>query len=122
MRIVSEQLPRSLISILRGRWELIEPLLDLTTLPLGFLVSLLAVLAVMPVRGIRIYALTGLAVVLLHIARVTASFGNFAGVFQALISVPGYLVWKFTALPAIRRAARRDSTWIRAHRASANEE
>ena len=102
--------------ILRGRLRLLEPLLDLLTVPLASGVGLLVLGLLLPVFWVRLYAIVGLLVLLLYIA-VSASLATSPlAALRALISAPGYLLWKLAVLPRTRLAARRNAAWVRTDR------
>jgi len=99
-----------------GNWRLLEPLLDLLLLPLGFHVTLLLIALALPWGPGRIYAAVALAVVTLHVCAAIFVGGGGRREFAALAAAPLYIVWKLTAVPAIVRSASRVAPWIRTAR------
>lgn len=102
--------------ILRGRWRLVEPLLDLLSLPLAYQVLLLSMLLAFGSVGFKAYALAGLVVTMCHVLAAAAAGGAFLSNLRALLTVPFYLGWKITMLPAVVYASRRNTNWIRTDR------
>ncbi len=102
--------------VLRGRWRMVEPLADLVSLPLAAGAALLVLGLLLPVFWVRLYAVTGLLVLLLYVV-VSASFAASPGLaFKALASAPGYMLWKRAILPRTRSAARKNAAWVRTER------
>jgi cellulose synthase/poly-beta-1,6-N-acetylglucosamine synthase-like glycosyltransferase len=116
LRMMRHWSPRLLIRVLCGRIRLIEPLFDLLGLPLAFEVGLLFVALCLPVEWLRVFALTGFAVIALHVLVAAANGPDFRGAMKALITSPIYILWKLWMLPRIWRASRSDTPWVRTSR------
>ena len=107
--------------VLRGRARMLEPLLDLLSLPLASGAILLLLALLLPVFWVRLYAVAGLLTFLFYVI-VSASFATSPGAaFRALATAPGYLLWKLAVLPRSRLAARRNAAWIRTERNAPSE-
>jgi cellulose synthase/poly-beta-1,6-N-acetylglucosamine synthase-like glycosyltransferase len=116
LRMMRQWSPRLLVKVLSGRIRLIEPLLDLLGLPLAFEVGLLFVALCLPVAWLRVFALTGFAVIALHVLVAAANGPDFRGAIKALVTSPIYILWKLWMLPRIWRASRADTLWVRTSR------
>ena len=121
-RMIREQTPILLRSILAGRWREAEPLLELWLLPLAFHVLLLLLALLPSFAPSRIYALFGLALVGLHVlAAIRVGGGGWRDV-QAVAAAPFYILWKLTLFKALLRGARKDAAWVRTDRESSSHD
>lgn len=117
LRMLREAAPGLVGEVLRGRVKLFEPLLELLLLPLSWHVLLLGLAACVPWAPGQWIACCGLAVLALHVvAAVFVGRAGWAGL-GALASAPVYVAWKLALAPAIARASRKDTTWVRTERA-----
>ena len=103
-----------------GHFRLLEPLLDLTAVPLATEAALLAAIVLCgwlaASAPLVTYGLTGIAALLFYVI-VSALLGpSPTRTLAALAAAPGYLFWKLLMIPRTRLAARRDATWIRTKR------
>jgi hypothetical protein len=95
---------------------LIEPLFELLLLPLAFHVVLLLAALAVPWEPARAWALIGLFVVATHVlAGIAVGGGGWRDVL-ALATAPAYVAWKIALAPAIARASRRSTVWVRTER------
>jgi cellulose synthase/poly-beta-1,6-N-acetylglucosamine synthase-like glycosyltransferase len=115
LRMASEWVPRLLAGIARGQWRLIEPLLDLLTLPLAYQVLLLLFTIFLP-APFREYAAGALGIVALHVLAAALLGGNPWKSVLALATAPFYIVWKITTLDAVLSASGRGARWVRTGR------
>lgn len=122
LRMLTDQGPRLLREILRGRMRLVEPLFDLLLLPLAFHVLVLTISAIL-LSGTSFawIPLTGLGITAAHV-----TFGLWIG--QAtlrdatvLAAAPFYVLWKLLVAPRILNASRREAAWVRTQRRSGTE-
>ncbi len=116
LQVASTCLPGLLGGILRGHLRLIEPALDLLTLPLGFLVGILLSLLLVPFGQVRMFASIGIGIVFLHVASAGFVCANPWRLLYSLTLVPSYLFWKLTTVSIIRRKASQHTAWVRASR------
>ena len=110
------------LEILRGRLQMLEPLLDLLALPLATEAALLILILTgglaAQVPWLALYGVIGWASIALYVL-VAAMLGPEPGAtLGALASAPGFLVWKVMMIPRTRLAARSDATWVRTARNS----
>lgn len=107
--------PRMAGQLLKGRGSMLEPLLELSSLPLSY--EALCLLALLPLPGLafRIYGCGALIVISLHILASILIYGGRED-FRALLSIPAYILWKLLSLPRILLASRRGTDWIRTKR------
>jgi cellulose synthase/poly-beta-1,6-N-acetylglucosamine synthase-like glycosyltransferase len=111
--------PSLLLQVLRGRLRLLEPLLDLASLPLATEVVGLLLLLLLPMHTLRVYALAGMAVLAFHLLFAVYSGPDPSADFRALTQAPMYVIAKIAMLPAIIRMTRSRAAWIRTSRAGA---
>lgn len=103
--------------VLAGRVRLLDPLLDLLLLPLGYHVTLLLLALLVPLGWCRDLSLFGLAVVALHVVVAARISGMpLRDLLSLLLSVPRYIVWKLGMLVDIAGASRRNASWVRTQR------
>ncbi len=102
--------------ILRGKFRLFEPLLDVLSLPLAMEVQCLILLLLLPSPWFRWYAVAGLLVLGLHFLAAVKAGKDFWGGVAVLLLVPRYILWKLLLLPKILLASRRSADWVRTHR------
>lgn len=116
LRMLREAGAGLLADLGRGRWRAAEPLADLLLLPLAFHVALLVLALAIPWTPLRLYGAAGLAVVAAHVAAALAVGGGSWRDLAALAAAPLYIAWKLALAPAIARASRRDTAWVRTER------
>jgi len=114
--VALQELPGLARGLAGGSRQLLEPLLDLGTLPLAFHVLLLGMLVLVPYPIARAYALGALLVVAVHVAGGIVVGGGDWRDLLALMRVPFYIIWKLTVVPSILQSARKRSPWIRTRR------
>jgi cellulose synthase/poly-beta-1,6-N-acetylglucosamine synthase-like glycosyltransferase len=118
LRVMKHWAPRLLADVVSGRVRLIEPLLDLLTLPISSEVTLLVVAACLPVTWLRLYTLGAFVVLLFHLTAAAVSGSGLWGTVTALSNVPSYILWKLWIFPEIWRASRANAAWVRTERES----
>jgi cellulose synthase/poly-beta-1,6-N-acetylglucosamine synthase-like glycosyltransferase len=111
--------PALLLQVLRGRLRLIEPLLDLAGLPIANEVVALLLLLLLPLPGLRLYALAGVAILSLHLLFAVYIGPDPSADLRALVQAPMYVAAKVAMLPAIIRMTRSRAAWVRTSRAGA---
>jgi len=113
------------IEVLRGRLQMLEPLLDLLALPLATEAAILLLILTAGLAAhilwLAFYALIGGAAIALYIVVAAMLSPEPGATFGALASVPAFLLWKITMIPRTRRAARTDAAWVRTQRNSESE-
>jgi cellulose synthase/poly-beta-1,6-N-acetylglucosamine synthase-like glycosyltransferase len=114
--MITQAMPALIKDIAKGNVRLIEPLLDLLLLPLGFHVLLLTALLALPFAATRIYALCAIGLVAFHVAAAVVIGGGSRRDFAALLASPFYVLWKLAAVPGIVRSASRNAEWVRTER------
>ena len=116
LRMLVEKSPGLALSLLRGRFAMLEPLLELLLLPLAFHVALLAVAISAPIPAVRYIGLAGAVIVLFHLfAAIVVGGGNWRDL-GTLATAPFYVLWKILLIPSLLRNARSNNTWVRTHR------
>lgn len=116
LRMAVEWTPKLALAVLRGRWRLAEPLLDLMMFPLAYHVLLLAFALVVLPYPLRECAAAALGLVAVHVLQASFAGGQFLKTATALAAAPFYIVWKMTTLGAVFSSSRRDAGWVRTGR------
>jgi glycosyltransferase involved in cell wall biosynthesis len=115
LHLVRIWLPRLARGVAAGRLRLLEPLLDLLTLPLAYHGGLLMLLVVLPWTPGRLWGAFGLGVLVFH-AALAARIGGRLSDLRVLLAAPGYLAWKLALLGRIGASSRAHVAWERAPR------
>jgi hypothetical protein len=105
--------------VLRGRLRLLEPMLDLAALPIGYAAFLLLVGLCVPLEWLRIYSALAIAVIGTHVLAAAWVGPDFAGDLRIMFRAPGYILWKLRLLPRLLRASRKDAAWVATERVPA---
>jgi cellulose synthase/poly-beta-1,6-N-acetylglucosamine synthase-like glycosyltransferase len=100
----------------QGRLRVLEPLLDLTSLPIGYAVFLLLIAGCFPLVWLRVYVLLAVTAIGGHVLASAWSGSDFAGDMRILARVPGYILWKLCMLPSLLRSSRPEAAWVRTER------
>jgi cellulose synthase/poly-beta-1,6-N-acetylglucosamine synthase-like glycosyltransferase len=100
----------------QGRLRVLEPLLDLTSLPIGYAVFLLLIGGCFPLVWLRVYVLFAVTAIGGHVLAAAWSGSDFAGDMRILARVPGYILWKLCMLPSLLRSSRPEAAWVRTER------
>jgi cellulose synthase/poly-beta-1,6-N-acetylglucosamine synthase-like glycosyltransferase len=119
--MMGSQLPRLLGRVLRGELKLLEPMLDLTLLPLSFHVVLLLLTLAWPADFARTYAVMALLLVVIHALVAVRVGGGGLRDLYALSVAPFYIIWKLTILRLIGRSSARNASWVRTAREGGDE-
>ena len=101
LRMMRRWAPELAGEVIQGRVRLMEPLLDLLSLPIASEVTLLVIAACLPVPWLRLYVLGAFGVLIAHI-----------------LTAPVYILWKLWMLPGIWRTSRANAAWVRTERVS----
>ena len=115
LRMAREWIPRLAAGVLRGRFRLLEPLLELLTLPLAYHVVLLTLALLLP-GAHRLYGALALGVVLVHVITAALFSSEPLKTLLALATAPFYILWKLTTLDSVFSASRRNARWVRTGR------
>ena len=115
-RLIMDHVPALLVAVLRGQWNLAEPLAELLLLPLAYHVLLLLMALLIPVTLLHYYAAAALSVVVAHVLIAVRLGGGGLTDVKTLATVPFYIVWKLSLLPKLWRNARENAPWQRTDR------
>jgi cellulose synthase/poly-beta-1,6-N-acetylglucosamine synthase-like glycosyltransferase len=122
LRLAIDRAPALAAQIfLRGRWRLLDPLLDLLLAPLAIHCALLSLAFFAGSDAQRWAAVAALAVVAIHVATGLRLIKAPLTVWFALASAPAYIVWKLMLVGRIARSARRQAAWVRTQRAGSSD-
>jgi cellulose synthase/poly-beta-1,6-N-acetylglucosamine synthase-like glycosyltransferase len=102
--------------ILGGRLRLLEPLCDLTGLPLAFGVFALLAAVCIPLPWLRWYAAVSLGVVLAHVLTAAWAGPDFLKTLQLLAMAPVYILRKLWMIPGVLRGSSAKAAWVRTER------
>lgn len=116
LRVAKMTLAPLLKEVLRGRYSMIEPMMDLAGLPLAFAAfALLAALA-LPVTEVRAYAAFSLIIMAAHVITAAWAGQHFFRTMRTLTMVPFYILWKLRLIPRLFRASHAQAAWVRTAR------
>ncbi len=99
-----------------GRLHLLEPLLDLSSLPLGYATLALFFGLCLPLSWLRIYSVSAFAVIGLHVLAAAWKGPGFFEDIRILARVPGYIFWKVSIVAHLFQGSRLNAAWIRTER------
>jgi len=102
--------------ILRGNFRLIEPLLDLTGLPMAYGVLALLLAACIPLAWVRWYAAVSLGIVFFHVFETARAGPDFLRTLQLLALTPIYILRKLWMIPGVLRGSNAKAAWVRTER------
>lgn len=119
-RLIIDHVPALLMGVLRGKWNLLEPLAELLLLPLAYHVLLLLLMMglvmLMPISLFYCYAFGAMLLVIAHVLIAILLGGGGTKDLKALATVPFYILWKLTLLPKLWRNAQVNAAWQRTGR------
>jgi cellulose synthase/poly-beta-1,6-N-acetylglucosamine synthase-like glycosyltransferase len=108
--------------LLAGHLTVLEPLLELLTLPMSFQIALLAVILALGTTPLEMFALVSGAIVATYFtAAVLISDGDLWDL-AILPAVPFYIGWKLMLSIKILRFSRKDAKWLRTPRTQVTSE
>ena len=102
--------------VMKGHLRMLEPLLDLRSLPIANQLLLIVLTFILPMTWIRIYASISFIILLMHVSIAAISGYGFLGTLRVLALVPSYILWKIRIMAHVRRTSRADSNWVRTSR------
>jgi cellulose synthase/poly-beta-1,6-N-acetylglucosamine synthase-like glycosyltransferase len=102
--------------ILRGRLRLLEPLCDLTGLPMAYGVFALLLAVCIPLAWMRWYAVVSLGIVLSHVLVAAWAGPDFLKTLQLLALTPVYILRKLWMIPGVLRGSSAKAAWVRTER------
>jgi cellulose synthase/poly-beta-1,6-N-acetylglucosamine synthase-like glycosyltransferase len=100
----------------RGKLRLLEPLCDLTGLPMAFGVFALLLALCIPLPWVRWYAAVSLGVVLTHVLVAAWAGPNFLETLQLLALTPVYILRKLWMIASVLRGSSAKAAWVRTER------
>jgi cellulose synthase/poly-beta-1,6-N-acetylglucosamine synthase-like glycosyltransferase len=116
LQVASAKLLPLLRKLATGNLRVLEPALDLASLPIGYGAALLVVAVCLPLPWLRMYALIAMAVLAGHVLAAAWDGPDFLGDMRILSRVPGYILWKLRVIPKLLRTSRTDAVWVRTER------
>lgn len=102
--------------VLRGRLRLLEPLLDLSGLPLAYAALALSLALLLPFEWLRIYSAVALVILGLHVLAAAWAGGQFWSDVRLLCMAPAYILWKLRILPRLLLSSSAGAGWVRTER------
>src|SRR3984885_1427638 len=102
--------------ILQGRLRLLEPLCDLSGLPLAFGVFALLIAVCLPLAWLRWYAAVSLGVVLAHVLTAARAAPDFLKAVRLLAMTPVYMLRTLSMIPGVLRGLSTKAAWVRTER------
>jgi cellulose synthase/poly-beta-1,6-N-acetylglucosamine synthase-like glycosyltransferase len=104
--------------IIRGNLRLLEPLFDLSGLPMAYGVFALLLAACIPLAWLRWYAVISLAIVLAHVLSAAWAGPDFLKTLRLLALTPIYILRKLWMIPGVVRGSSAKAAWVRTERDS----
>ena len=102
--------------IVRGRLRLLEPLCDLTGLPMAYGAFALLLAVCLPLAWLRWYAAVSLGIVLAHVLTAAWAGPDFFKTLQLLALSPLYILRKLWMIPGVLRGSSAKAAWVRTER------
>jgi cellulose synthase/poly-beta-1,6-N-acetylglucosamine synthase-like glycosyltransferase len=102
--------------MMSGRPRLLEPLLELSSLPLGYAAFALLIAICLPFTWLRVYSISAFIVIAFHVLAAAAKGPDFYEDMRILARVPGYILWKLRILSWLIQGSRLNAAWIRTDR------
>jgi hypothetical protein len=102
--------------VLRGRLRLLEPLCDLTGLPLAYGVFALLLALCLPLVWLRWYAAISLLIVAAHVLAAAWAGPDFLKTLRLLALTPFYILRKLAMIPGVLRGSSAKAAWVRTER------
>ena len=115
-RLIIDHVPHLLREVLKGKWNLVEPLFELLLLPLSFHVVILVLTLLIPLKILQWYAGVALLLVFLHVLIAIFLGGGGLKELKVIATVPTYVLWKLILIPQLWANSRRNATWQRTDR------
>ena len=118
-KMIRQIAPKLCLEVVRGKFRMLEPLLELLLLPLAYhflFLLLLMVLAWFSGIGFLVYSLLAITIFVLHIFMAMYLGGCDKLDLLALFKAPGYIMWKVLKLGKIFKMSRDDAGWQRTKR------
>jgi cellulose synthase/poly-beta-1,6-N-acetylglucosamine synthase-like glycosyltransferase len=102
--------------VLGGRLRLLEPLCDLTGLPMAYGVFALLLALCLPLAWLRWYAAVSLGIVLAHVLAAAWAGPDFLKTLKLLALTPVYILRKLWMIPGVLRGSSSKAAWVRTER------
>lgn len=102
--------------VMGGRLRLLEPMLDVASLPIGYAAFLVVLALAFPLEWLRLYAAAAIVVMAAHILTAAWAGPDFAGDLRVLTRVPAYIFWKLRVLPELLHKSGAKAVWVRTER------
>lgn len=113
--IIKTYLPKLIIKFLKGRVNFIEPILELITLPMAYIVLILLLLLLSGSPFFMMFSVYGFLLIGVYVIVAVKKFGDRSD-FISLIGVPSYVFWKIIKLPLIFKNSKKNTNWKRTKR------
>lgn len=117
-RVARVWVPKLAAQLAHGKLSVAEPLLELLTLPLAYMVLIVSALCVFPTGPLRWYGAAVMGLIVVYVASAVSLGGRVGESLTALAAAPVYVAWKLRSLGAIVHASRAQAQWIRTPRDS----
>jgi len=102
--------------ILGGRLRLLEPLFDLTGLPMAYGAFVLLLAVCLPLAWLRWYAAVSLGIVIAHVLTAAWAGPEFLKTLKLLALAPLYILRKLWMIPGVLRGSSAKAAWVRTER------
>ena len=116
LRVASWSTKPLLGALLRGRWQAIEALADVWSLPLSRGIVTLLLTMFLAVNWLHVFALVCAAIAVLYVVQAALLGDEAMRDLAALGVAPLYIFWKALITPMVLRQSRRRAEWARTNR------
>jgi cellulose synthase/poly-beta-1,6-N-acetylglucosamine synthase-like glycosyltransferase len=116
LRVASRSTKHLLGALLRGRWQAIETLADVWSLPLSRGIVTLLLTVFLAAHWLHVFALVGAAIAVLYVVQAVLLGDEPMRDLAALGAAPLYILWKALITPMVLRQSRSRAEWARTKR------
>jgi len=116
LRVASRATRRLVGALLRGRWQAIETLADVWSLPLSRGMVTLLLTLFLAAHWLHVFALVCAAIAVLYVMQAALLGDEPVRDLTALGAAPLYIVWKALITPLVLRQSRSRAEWARTKR------
>ena len=113
--IIKTYLPKLICKFLKGKFNFLEPILELSTLPIAYIVLILLLLLLSGIPFFMIFSVYGILLIGVYVIIAVKKFGDKTDLIS-LIGVPSYIFWKVIKLPLTFKNSKKNTNWKRTKR------
>lgn len=113
--IIKTYLPKLIYKFLKGKFNFLEPILELITLPMAYIILILFLLLLSGSPFFIMFSVYGILLIGVYVIIAVKKFGDRID-FTSLIGVPSYIFWKIIKLPLTFKNSKKNTNWKRTKR------